>query len=417
MVKVNFVKSELVDRKRLKFIKAVGGSPLEDCGGVQGWQKIKDAFMIPDPSGEQRDLKQWCFSASSKGKNFNPTTAPSVDEMNVPFVFVRYANAHCQADSDEEYEDDYDEDGIERCVADTRIVSKLISSLLFYSRMHLDLDLADEHQCPDIVVTGPNPDLPNAIFETTPRMPIPERMPPPTIVGPPIEDAHRQFNLPKDVTDGVSLFVPMINLSIIRAPRWVYKDGADQYSVLLFTAGAVVDSEQKEPHAGCGLVFRPDDQTVISLPLESTLGFAATPARAELRSAIMALQLRDWAAEGFQRIVIGTNSDYVMRGASEHLRKWQQRQWRTRERKSVKNKDLWEILLHGLEKWEKFGVSVQFLLVRREQNAQALDAAKRGALVRSFSLSCSAQSARQKRRLNHMADSPRTIGPRASGRS
>ncbi|ETW82998.1 hypothetical protein HETIRDRAFT_107143 [Heterobasidion irregulare TC 32-1] len=270
---VNFVKSEPVDRKRLNFIKAVGGGPLEGCGGVQGWQKIKDAIMFPDPSGEPRDLKQWCFSASSKGKGFNPITTP-VDEMNVPFVFVRYANAHCQADSDEEYEDDYDEDGTE-------------------SRMRLDSDLANEHQCPDIVATGSNPDLPNAIFETTPRMPIPERMPPPTIVGPPIEDAHRQFNLRKDITDGTSLFVPMINLSIIRAPCWVYKDGTDQYSVLLFTAGAVVDSEQKEPHAGCGLVFRPDVQTVISLPLESTLGFAATPARAELRSAIMALQLRD----------------------------------------------------------------------------------------------------------------------------
>ncbi|ETW82999.1 hypothetical protein HETIRDRAFT_107144 [Heterobasidion irregulare TC 32-1] len=77
-----------------------------------------------------------------------------------------------------------------------------------------------------------------------------------------------------------------------------------------------------------------------------------------------------------------------MRGASEHLRKWQQRQWRTRERESVKNKDLWEILLHGLEKWEKFDVSVQFLLVRREQNAQAMDAAKRGALSEDNRSSC-----------------------------
>jgi ribonuclease HI len=43
-------------------------------------------------------------------------------------------------------------------------------------------------------------------------------------------------------------------------------------------------------------------------------------------------------------VVIFTDSQYVLNGMSEWLEKWKTRGWRTADKKSVKNQDLWRQL-------------------------------------------------------------------------
>ena len=62
--------------------------------------------------------------------------------------------------------------------------------------------------------------------------------------------------------------------------------------------------------------------------------------RMELTAVIRAL-------EALKRPVtakIYTDSEYVRRGITEWLSSWKARDWRTADRKPVKNKDLWEAL-------------------------------------------------------------------------
>lgn len=62
--------------------------------------------------------------------------------------------------------------------------------------------------------------------------------------------------------------------------------------------------------------------------------------RMELTAVIRAL-------EALKRPVVATiftDSEYVRRGITEWLASWKARDWRTADRKPVKNKDLWEAL-------------------------------------------------------------------------
>lgn len=62
--------------------------------------------------------------------------------------------------------------------------------------------------------------------------------------------------------------------------------------------------------------------------------------RMELTAAIRALE---FASDG--EIVIHTDSEYVMKGMTEWIKKWQLKGWRTAGRKLVLNQDLWQRLL------------------------------------------------------------------------
>lgn len=54
-----------------------------------------------------------------------------------------------------------------------------------------------------------------------------------------------------------------------------------------------------------------------------------------------------------------TDSEYLQRGITEWLAKWQQKNWRTQARKPVANRDLWEQLLDAEKRH-----TVQWLWVR-----------------------------------------------------
>jgi len=63
--------------------------------------------------------------------------------------------------------------------------------------------------------------------------------------------------------------------------------------------------------------------------------------RMELTAAIRGLQ----ALKQASNVVLTTDSQYVRQGITEWIINWQKRNWRTANRKPVKNADLWQQLL------------------------------------------------------------------------
>jgi ribonuclease HI len=62
--------------------------------------------------------------------------------------------------------------------------------------------------------------------------------------------------------------------------------------------------------------------------------------RMELTAAIEALN----ALKSGQSVVLHTDSKYVMDGINEWMANWKRRDWKTANKKPVKNKDLWQLL-------------------------------------------------------------------------
>jgi len=77
--------------------------------------------------------------------------------------------------------------------------------------------------------------------------------------------------------------------------------------------------------------------------------------RMELTAVIRALE----ALKKSSAVVVYTDSEYVRKGITEWLRAWKARDWRTADKKPVKNRDLWEQLdaateRHSIEwRWVK----------------------------------------------------------------
>ncbi|KAF8533779.1 ribonuclease H-like domain-containing protein, partial [Trichophaea hybrida] len=66
--------------------------------------------------------------------------------------------------------------------------------------------------------------------------------------------------------------------------------------------------------------------------------------RAELRAAILGLGLRVWSGEGLSSVVMATDSEYVVNGACDWIKKWRSNGWVTALGGKVVNQDLWEML-------------------------------------------------------------------------
>jgi ribonuclease HI len=171
----------------------------------------------------------------------------------------------------------------------------------------------------------------------------------------------------------------MINANSIPAPRWIHVDDSGLAAILIFADGATINNGLPNARASCGIVFVPGSSRGISFPMPARYD-PATSNRAELVAAINALQVRAWIGEGFARIVVAMDSEYVVCGISEWVFAWTRRNWITSKGQSVANRDLLERLIRAVEKWEKLGVKVQFYLVRRALNDVADRCAKRGAV-------------------------------------
>lgn len=167
--------------------------------------------------------------------------------------------------------------------------------------------------------------------------------------------------------------------------RYIHRN--DPQKVLIFTDGACLNNGKENPRAGWGLVdgpgFTGQPIRTASGRLEEKGPFGdpgiQSSNRAELRAVIAALRLRHWTGEGFNTMVIATDSEYVTAGSTEWTRTWIKNNWRTAGKTDVKNKDLWEMLLGEVERWDDEGLSIQFWKIPREWNAVADAAAKKAA--------------------------------------
>jgi ribonuclease HI len=70
--------------------------------------------------------------------------------------------------------------------------------------------------------------------------------------------------------------------------------------------------------------------------------------RMELMAAIEALN----ALKGPRRVVLHTDSKYVMHGITEWMDNWKKRGWKTSNKKPVKNQDLWMLLDEAIARHE-----------------------------------------------------------------
>ena len=70
--------------------------------------------------------------------------------------------------------------------------------------------------------------------------------------------------------------------------------------------------------------------------------------RMELTAVIRALE----ALKRPSQVIVHTDSEYVRRGITEWMRAWKARDWRTADRKPVKNADLWLLLEEQIARHE-----------------------------------------------------------------
>lgn len=172
--------------------------------------------------------------------------------------------------------------------------------------------------------------------------------------------------------------------------RFVHRN--NRKMALAYVDGACSNNGMQGSRAGWAVVYGPVDGCTVSERLENRGPFGdvyeATSNRAELRAAIAALRLTSWRDEGFDSLVIATDSTYVVDGATGWTKGWVRNGWKTRTGDGVKNKDLWELLLGEVERWNAQSLEVEFLRIPRELNSAADAAAKaavhQGAIEHEF---------------------------------
>ncbi|KAE8132728.1 ribonuclease H-like domain-containing protein [Aspergillus pseudotamarii] len=185
---------------------------------------------------------------------------------------------------------------------------------------------------------------------------------------------------PQNTTDTPqSLFPPGTSTNASpHVRRFIHRTNANQF--LIYTDGACLDNGRANPRAGCSFVFKPSttqsrDAGYVRFPLENQgpTGEAhqQTSNRAELRAVIAALRFRFWTGEGFNNLVIATDSEYVVEGVTSWVRGWIRRGWKTSIGAAVKNRDLWECLLGEIERWDSNGMKVKFWRIPRDWNTDA----------------------------------------------
>jgi ribonuclease HI len=166
----------------------------------------------------------------------------------------------------------------------------------------------------------------------------------------------------------------------------------DDNTLLIYTDGACLNNGQPNSAAGWGFIFREPE------PNHPELGRVSgrveehgptgepclqTSNRAELRAVIAALRFRIWGGDGWRRLVIATDSEYTVKGATQWVQAWGRKGWVTRNRTAVKNRDLWEELLQEVTKHQEIGLKVCFWKIPRAWNAKADEAANIGARKQS----------------------------------
>jgi len=182
----------------------------------------------------------------------------------------------------------------------------------------------------------------------------------------------KKFRPPKATDTPQSLFPAAKSFKATpTVQRFIRRTNAKQ--LLIYTDGSCINNGGANPRAGCSFVFKPHHHTRFPLETEGPTGelHHQTSNRAELRAVIAVLRFRAWAGEGFNSLVIATDSEYVVEGITSWVRGWLRKGWTTRIGAPVKNRDLWECLLGELEACDEDGLQVLFWRIPREWNTDA----------------------------------------------
>jgi hypothetical protein len=83
--KIDFVSSSLISQNDLKLVGATGCGPLDDSGGVTGWEDVKAAFSSSNPTAHQKRWKSWAQEISPLGHVFDPSKAPNLEQLKGEF--------------------------------------------------------------------------------------------------------------------------------------------------------------------------------------------------------------------------------------------------------------------------------------------------------------------------------------------
>lgn len=180
---------------------------------------------------------------------------------------------------------------------------------------------------------------------------------------------------PDDSPD--NLFAPAWNRCSVPAVRYIRRSNPREG--LVFIDGSCVNNGRPDARAGFSVVFCPDPNLQIPGAIKSRLEMRGpdgrvapqTSNRAELRAAIAALQFRFWPGEGFNRFVIASDSEYVVKGATEWGQAWLANNWYTSNGTPVENQDLWRKLFTEIDNWNNEGLKILFWHIPREKNTLA----------------------------------------------
>ncbi|KAJ5638283.1 ribonuclease H-like protein [Penicillium lividum] len=189
-----------------------------------------------------------------------------------------------------------------------------------------------------------------------------------------------------------ALFPPQVNYyASPPAVRFINASNPTQF--LIYTDGSCLDNGGPTSRAGCAIVYGepvPDcnrfaQNSSFNFRLE-TRGpsgelYPQTSNRGELRAVIAALRYREWTYEGFDSLVIATDSSYVVNGITSWISGWLENGWRTSAGHPVLNRDLWQFLLYKLRNWDEKGLSVEFWWIPRYWNTVADSYARRAAML------------------------------------
>lgn len=181
-------------------------------------------------------------------------------------------------------------------------------------------------------------------------------------------DDLRRFHPTPPTAKPRDLYRDSVNGCSVPGLRFIRTDNSR--AMLIFIDGACSNNGTPQARAGYGVKWGAHSN--LSSRLEGD--GPETSNRAELRAAIVALGLRAWNGEGFDKVVLACDSEYVVKGISEWVPVWKGNGWRTARQTPVVNRDLWEMLLAALREQDGRGVLVQFWLIPREENEADRDA-------------------------------------------
>ncbi|KAI1174385.1 hypothetical protein F4777DRAFT_388732 [Nemania sp. FL0916] len=171
-----------------------------------------------------------------------------------------------------------------------------------------------------------------------------------------------------------------------RTPHPRFVNRYDSREILLVVDGSCANngSTELQSTGGCSFTYKGAGESgfTVTFPFSDggrdaggTVGFpleergpdgeyyAASSNRAKLRAVIAGLQFREWQEEGWRRIVVATDLEYVVFGATRWLALWVKRRWRNRRAQHIANRDLWEELHGAIARLAGLGTEVSFWLV------------------------------------------------------